>query len=134
MRTKRIGAYEFGHGRWAYDGPASVRRYEWDVVERHADGSVTVVDVPEPPREDWLTGLPPLPLAAPTVRPAEHEMRYVRGPLNRRYRCITCPWEGPVPVEHEGFPEQRTPAATATLHSGGIRTGHRGSNDDSESS
>lgn len=100
MRTKRISAYEFGHGRWAYDGPASVRRYAWEVVERHPDGSVTVVDVPEPPRVDLLSDLPSAAIATPSARPVEHEIRYVRGPLNRRYRCTACPWEGAVPADH----------------------------------
>lgn len=100
VRTKRISAYKFGHGRWAADGPASYRRYEWEVVERHSDGSVTVVDVPEPPREDWLAGLPDLPPAKPTGPPVEHEIRYVRGPLNRRYQCKGCTWTGSIPAEH----------------------------------
>ena len=99
MRTKRISTEEFEHGRWDRVGVVTSRR-EWEVVERHTDGSVTVVDVPEPAREDWSAGLPPI---APAVAPAlsaKHEIRYVRGPLNRRYRCTACPWEGSLPAEH----------------------------------
>ena len=93
----RVSAAELAAGEMAAVGPAVCRRLPWQVVRVHDDGSATVAVRPR-----WSSGVssPPVVSSPVPVEIVDHRIVYVRGPLNRRYRCKGCTWEGSLPAEH----------------------------------